>query len=82
MENQNNYFDYSHLNSPDVLQDVLTYYFTDETKIKIFVLAKRHFNQILRSHTYVDARRYFRIITGTDLVTKKIISSYKTNHGV
>ena len=75
MDNQNNYFDYSYLDAPDVLQDILTYYFTDETKVKTFVLPKRHFDEILRSHTYVDARRYFRIITGTNLVTKNIISS-------
>ena len=82
MDNRNDYFDYSHLDAPDVLQQVLSYYFTNAIKVKNYALPKRHFDEILRSHTYVDARRFFRIITGTDLVTKKIISSYKTDNGV
>ena len=82
MDNRDNYFDYSHLDAPDVLQNVLTYYFTNDIKVKTFPLPKRHFDEILRSHTYVDARQYFRIITGTDLVTKKVVSSYKTDNGV
>ena len=82
MDNRNDYFDYSHLDAPDVLQQVLSYYFTNAIKVKNYALPKRHFDEILRSNTYVDARWYFRIITDTNLVTKKIISSYKTDNGV
>ena len=81
MGKRDNYLDYSHLDAPDILQNVLSYFFTKEKNTSTFALPKRHFDDCLRSPKYVDARHYFRIINGTDLVTKKVISSYLTDTG-
>ena len=46
-----------------------------------YSLPKKHFDNIKKSNTFADARRYFTIITDTNLVTNKIVSSYCTNQG-
>ena len=63
------------------LDQVLTYFFLDEKNITTYSLPKKHFNNIKKSNTFLDTRRYFTIISGTNLVTNKIVSSYRTNQG-
>ena len=59
----------------------LRIYFLDNNNITTYSLPKKHFDNIKKSNTFADTRRYFTIITGTDLVTNKIVSSYRTNQG-
>ena len=79
--NEKDYIDYSHQDAPDILDKVLTYFFLDDNDITTYSLPKKHFDNIKKSNTFADTRRYFTIITGTDLVTNKIVSSYRTNQG-
>ena len=75
------YIDYSHQDAPNILDQVLTYFFLDENNTRTYSLPKKHFDNIKNSNTFANARRYFTIITGTNLVTNKIVSSYRTNQG-
>ena len=75
------YIDYSHQDAPNILHQVLTYFFLDENNVSTYSLPKKHFDNIKTSNTFANARRYFTIITGTNLVTNKIVSSYRTNQG-
>ena len=75
------YHDYSHRDAPHILDQVLTYFFLDENNVKTYSLPKKHFDNIKVGDTFANARRYFTIITGTNLVTNKIVTSYRTSQG-
>ena len=53
MDNRDNYLDYAHLDAPDILKNVLSYFFTKEKNRPTFALPKRHFDDCIRSPTYV-----------------------------
>ena len=45
-------------------------------------MAHKHFNNVKSQDTFVDANRFFKILTGTNLITKKHVLHYLTAQGM
>ena len=76
------YHDYSSLDAPDHLYQVLDHFFDKKQNAYKFALAKKHFDHIKQQDSFVDATRLFKVLTGTDLVTKKHVMHYRTTQGM
>ena len=75
------YFDFSDLDANQHFIDILKYFFTNEHNPYKYTLAKKHFEACQQSSDFTTTKRLFTIITGTNLVTTKMIMTYKTTQG-
>ena len=75
------YFDFSDLDVNQHFIDILKHFFTNEHNPYKYTLAKKHFETCQRSSNFTPTKRLFTIITGTNLVTTKMIMTYKTTQG-
>ena len=82
MNPNNEYDDHSALDAPDNLSNVLECFFTQKRNVHKFALAKQHFDNLKRQQDFVDASRFFKVITGTDLITNKHVLQYRTTQGM
>ena len=82
MEQNKDYDDFSAPDAPDHLLQALKQYFQQKRYQFNISLAKKHLDQLLERNNYADATTIFKIITGTDLVTKKHILQYRTTQGM
>ena len=82
MTQTTDYDDYSSLDAPEHLIQALRHFFTQKRNTYTYTLAKKHFDELEQDDTYPDASRIFKIITGTNLVTKKHISQYRAAQGM
>ena len=82
MDPNNEYNDYSALDAPQHLQHVLEHLFSQKQNAYKFALAKKHFKDVQHQDTFVDATCLFKILTGTNLVTKKHVMHYRTTQGM
>ena len=80
--NNKEYDDYSALDAPDHLLQVLAQFFQRKQNTYKFALAKKHFDHIVQQDAFVEANRIFKVITGTDLITKKHVLHYRTAQGM
>ena len=76
------YNDYSALDAPDHLFHVLEHFFQQKQNAFNYSLAKKHFDSIKQQDKFVDANRLFKVLTGTNLITKKHVLHYCTAQGV
>lgn len=81
ISNDEEYYDYSTLDAHNHFQDVLAYFFSHERNPYKFALAKKHYDDSLHKLDSIPTKRLFSIITGTNLVTTKMILTYKTPQG-
>ena len=81
ISNDDEYYDYSTLDVHNHFQDVLAYFFSHERNPYKFALAKKHYDDSLHKLDSIPTKRLFSIITGTNLVTTKMILTYKTPQG-
>ena len=49
------YIDYSHRDAPDILDQVLTYFFLDEHNITTYALPKKHYDAVKQGDAYANA---------------------------
>ena len=82
MDPNNEYNDYSALDAPQHLQHVLEHFFSQKQNAYKYALAHKHFNNVKSQDSFVDANRYFKILTGTNLITKKHVLHYRTTQGM
>ena len=82
MNPNNEYHDYSTLDAPQHLSHALQYFFSQKRNAYKFALAKKHYKDIKQLDEFISAARLFKIVTGTDLVTKKHILQYRTTQGM
>ena len=82
MNPNQDYHDYSVLDAPTHLFNVLERFFTQKRNVYKYALAKQHFDAIQQSNSFVDATRLFKVITGTNLVTNKHVLHYRTSQGM
>ena len=82
MDPNNEYNDYSALDAPQHLQHVLNHFFSQKQNAYKYALAYKHFNNVKSQDSFVDANRYFKILTGTNLITKKHVLHYRTTQGM
>ena len=82
MERDENYYDYSAIDAPEHLMQVLEHFFDTEQNPYKYTLPKKHFTALKRDFDFPDANRIFKIITGTTLVTNKTILRYRTAQGL
>ena len=80
--NNKEYDDYSALDAPDHLIEVLDQFFQRKQNTYKFALAKKHFDHIVQQDSFIEANRIFKVITGTDLITKKHVLHYRTAQGM
>ena len=76
------YNDYSAVDAPEHLIYVLHQFFEQKQNSYKFALAKKHFDDVTNQEKRVDATRLFKILTGTNLVTKKHVLHYRTAQGM
>ena len=69
--NNQDYNDYSALDAPPHLTNVLQQFFDHKRNAYKFALAKQHFENVKLQDDFVSAARLFKIVTGTNLVTNK-----------
>ena len=69
--NNKEYDDYSALDALNHLSHVLEHFFQKKQNTYKFALAKKHFDNIQKQDNFVDTSCLFKVITGTNLVTKK-----------
>ena len=72
------YHDFSAIDDTEHLKNVLQHFFSDDHNKYKYSLAKQHYNEIEQISNFADSKRLFKILMGTDLVTKKLITSCKT----
>ena len=77
----NEYYEYSALDAPTYLLNILHYFFTSDSNKYKFTKAKLAYNNICQNDDFATARKLFDVITGTNLVTKKTITSFKSTQG-
>ena len=82
MDPDNDYNDYSTLDAPQQLENVLDRFFSNKQNTYKYALAYKHFKSVVNQNTFIDANRYFKILTGTNLVTKKHVLQYRTTQGM
>ena len=82
MNPNQDYHDYSALDAPNPLFNVLERFFSQKKNTYKYALANKHFDAIKQSNTFADATRLFKVITGTDLVTNKHVLQYRTSQGM
>ena len=81
MTSTEDYHDFSAIDATEHLKNALEHYFTNNHNKYKFSLVKKHYDETAQTSDFTDAKQFFKIITGTDLVTNKIITSYKTAQG-
>ena len=81
MKNNNTYHDFSALDAPEHLSNSLRHFFSDTRHTYKFGIAKRHYDELRQQGGFAEAKNLFKIISGTNLITNKIITSYKTDQG-
>ena len=81
MTSMEDYHDFSAIDATDHLKNALQHFFKDDRNKYKFSLAKRHYDGITKTSDFTDSKSLFKIIMGKDLVTNKIITSYKTTQG-
>ena len=77
----NEYYEYSALDAPTYLLNILHYYFTSDSNKYKFTKARLAYNDVCKNNDFATARKLFDIITGTNLVTKKTVTSFKSTQG-
>ena len=70
------------LDAPQHLQHVLDHFFSQKQNKYKYALAHKHFNNVKSQDTFVDANCFFKILTGTNLITKKHVLHYLTAQGM
>lgn len=71
---------YRHNDATPFLFNVLDYFFSDKKHEYKHAVAKKHYDNAIRErHTY-NATRVFKIMTGTTLVNKKIVTHQKIDN--
>ena len=75
------YNDFSALDAPPHLTHTLQYFFTDTRNVYDYGLAHKHFTDIITQSEFATSKKLFKIIMGTNLVTNKLVMSYKTDQG-
>ena len=75
------YEEHSALDAPTHLLNVLEHFFSTPRNRYKFSPAFHQYDKIKSEGTFVEAKRIFRIITGTSLVTDHHVSSHKTTQG-
>ena len=77
--------DYHSFDSNDVtehLYNALSLFFSDKKNAYKYSLQKRYYDTAVEKRTTYNAGRLFKIITGTNLVTKKANRYYKNQRRV
>ena len=82
MNSDIDYDDYSAVDAVNHLITVLEQFFKNQRNQYKFSLAKKHFDTLNEKGTPADAAKLFKILTGTDLVTKKHVLHYRTTTGM
>ena len=82
MERNENYYDYSAQDAAEHLLIALEHFLDSEQNPYKFTLPKKHLQALKNEFDYPDAHRIFKIITGTTLVTNKLIMRYRTSQGL
>ena len=77
----NEYFDYSELDVNQHFIHILNHFFNNTRNPYKYSLAKKHYEACKKSPDFTPTSRLFNIITGTNLVTTKMIMMYKTPQG-
>ena len=72
------YHEYSALDAPEYLLNVLRYLFTSDNSKYKFTKTKLAYIDICKHNKFSTALTNFDIITGTDLITNKMVTSYKS----
>ena len=81
MTSTEHYHDFSALDATEHLKHALQHFFSDDRNKYKYSLAQRHYDGIKSTADFTDSKQLFKIIMGTDLVTNKLITSYKTSQG-
>ena len=81
MTSTEHYHDFSALDATEHLKHALQHFFSDDRNKYKYSLALKHYNGIKSTEDFTDSKQLFKIIMGTDLVTNKLITSYKTPQG-
>ena len=76
------YDDYSAVDAVEHLISVLQQFFQNQRNKYKFSFAKKHFDTLQEKGTPADSAKLFKILTGTDLVTKKHVLHYRTTSGM
>ena len=72
------YHDYSALDAPDHLMSILHYFFTSDKNSYKYTKAKLRYNEICNKREFATAKNLFDILTGTELVNNKTVTTYKS----
>ena len=75
------YDEYSTLDAPEHLLNVLHYFFTSDSNAYKYTKAKQKYNEICNNDNLATERKVFDITTGTNLVTNKTVTTYKSTQG-
>ena len=78
---ENEYFDYSELDVNQHFIQILHHFFNNGRNPYKYSLAKKHYEACQKSPDFTPTSRLFNIITGTNLITTKMILMYKTPQG-
>ena len=81
-QHDDDYFDYSADDASPNLLSTLEYFFSNEKHAYRYGLAKKHYEDLRHHPTIATSKRIFTIITGTNLVTNRLVLSYRTAQGV
>ena len=81
MKTTDDYYDYPALDAPEHLTQALRHFFKEDRNKYKFAIAHRHYEELTKLHSYVDSKRISKIISGTNLVMNKLVTSYKTDQG-
>ena len=82
MKQNENYYDYSAQDAAEHLLFALEHFLDREENPYKFTLPKKHLQALKNEFDFPDAHKIFKIITGTTLVTSKIIMRYRTSQGL
>ena len=81
MTSTDDYHDFSAIDATEHLANALHHFFHDESRKYKFALVNKHYEEATGNKEYADSKRLFKIILGTDIVTNKLITSYKSTQG-
>ena len=74
---EDDYQSFDSNNVTDHLYNAQDLFFSDKKNVYKYSLQKRHYDTAIEKRTTYNATRLFKIITGTNLVTKKKIITTK-----
>ena len=70
------YFDYSELDVNTPFLQILQHFFSNKRNPYKYALAKKHYEDCLKTTDAPTTKRLFKILTGTNLITTKMVMRY------